>query len=266
MSKPNKGHRTAPKQNMNNPDQSTQAPAELKVATESATQDQQQPDAETPVADQVTKAPAVAEQPAQTEQQPETQTNQIVVGSVVPGTTSVLGAAAPAEKVREIISQKPVAQPQDVSKFEKKLNEVKADGTALEKMIVTTLEAYVKTMAPGVINEEQVIHRAQMQLWNVLKNTLEAEENFDNNWKLVISFFRQYRDGALGGSSPFRGLDSIKGISAEQNQAFMNVINLLIVTAGLTNKKDVSKHTRLDKSIHSIFKESVRQRVINYYV
>lgn len=191
---------------------------------------------------------------------------KIVVGSLVGGTSAPLGNAVTEEKAKEIIEQKPVAAQPVLSKFQKKIEEIKQSGSAIEKSIVTTLESYVKTLAPGVLNEETIIHRNQLQLWNIIKGTLENEEEFDNNWKLLIMFFREYREGALGGSYPFRGLDNIKGISAEQIKAFMNVLNLLTISAGLNNKKDVSKFTRLDKSIHSIFKESVRQRVINYYV
>jgi hypothetical protein len=269
MSKQNKGYRAAPKQTMNNSDQTTKATEENKVVeteagTQTTLQAEQTTATETSVVETSTKQTPVAEKEA--EQTPTSEVKEIVVGSVVKGTTSNLGQAATPAQTKAIIAQKPVAQPQDVSKFDKKINEVKASGSPVEKSIVSTLETYVVTMAPGKLNEDSTIHRLQIQLWGIIKNTLETEENFDNNWKLLVSYFRQYRDGALGGSSPFRGLDNIKGISSEQNQAFMNVLNLLIVTAGLTNKKDVSKHTRLDKSITSIFKESVRQRVINYYV
>lgn len=258
-----KGPRLQPQQNTTVTNTSTE---ETKVTTEPEQTEQAQAQEsgqveQTTTETQETPAPVVEEK---TTVEPVKQ--EIVVGSVVSGTTSNLGQAATPAETKVIIAQKPVAQPQDVSKFDKKINEVKAKGSALEKSIVSTLDTYVATMAPGKINEDSTVHRLQMQLWNVIKNTLETEENFENNWKLLISYFREYRDGALGGSSPYRGLDNIKGISSEQNQAFMNVLNLLLVTAGLTNKKDVSKHTRLDKSITSIFKESVRQRVINYYV
>lgn len=208
------------------------------------------------------------EQPEQTQESQGTVEKQpeIVVGSVVQGTTASLGAAADAEVVKKTLEQKPVMQQQDVSKFQKRLNDVKQSGSALAKTIVSTLESYVSTMAPGKINEENVIHRNQLQLWSVIKNTLENEEDFENNWKLLVSFFREYQKGALGGSAPFRGLDNIKSISKEQNQAFMNVLNLLIISGGLTNKKDVVKYTNLDKTISSIFKETVRQRIVNYYV
>lgn len=209
----------------------------------------------------VQQSETVTEQPAAISSEP-----TIVVGSVVAGTSSALGNKVDEQKTKEIISQKPIAQPQDVSKFEKRVNEIKAKGNTLQKLIVNVFEKYVVDMAPGKPVEEKNLHRSQMQLWNVLKNTLENEDGFEDNWKLVISFFREYKDGALGKSYPYRGLDNITVISAEQNQALMNLLNLLTISGGIVDKKSVQKYVRLDKAIHRIFSEEVRQRVVNYYV
>lgn len=190
----------------------------------------------------------------------------VVSGSIVSNVTSALGKSAPKEMAQKIASQKTVAPKQTASKFEQKIADFLNNGTTFQKMFVATLQRYVEEMKPGRVFEDPMqAFKHQRSLWDTVKNIVLTEENFIENWKMLVMFFRNNRDGALGDKYPFRFMENTPNMNTEERQAFLNLMTLLTVSGGLNNPKDVAKSVSLDRVIHRILGQEARQRVVNYY-
>lgn len=196
------------------------------------------------------------------EPQPE---RQIKLGTLVDSNQGKLGTKATAETENRAAKAN-TAKPEEVatSAFEKKLQSVSSSGTDREKFVASMVGEYVKAMAPGVPLTPDVGYRNQLALLRTITNVIETEENFVLAFRLLIAFVREHRKGAFDDKYAYRFYEFAKaGDSSPKTHS--NLVTILIVAAGLQNKRDLRKFLSLDKALSSGISEAGRQRVIQYF-
>ena len=138
------------------------------------------------------------------------------------------------------------------------------EGSVREKHVIATMKAYIEAMAPGKTMSDREGVAQQMVLWNVINNAVSHDEDFDKVFNLVIMFFREFKDSSLHENYVYRFTDSMT-TGKDAIAAFLNMVNLLKVAAGLKNKKDIRQQVDLNRTMNATFNEAARQRVIGYF-
>lgn len=190
---------------------------------------------------------------------------QIKLGTLVDSNQGKLGTKATAETENRAAKAN-TAKPEEIatSAFEKKLQSVSSSGTDREKFVASMVGEYVKAMAPGVPLTPDVGYRNQLALLRTITNVIETEENFVLAFRLLIAFVREHRKGAFDDKYAYRFYEFAKaGDSSPKTHS--NLVTILIVAAGLQNKRDLRKFLSLDKALSSGISEAGRQRVIQYF-
>lgn len=197
---------------------------------------------------------------------PETPASQeIKLGTVVQNTSAPLGKAATVEETKKILSQPSKAVAPTLDPFEQKVQKFLTQGDAVQQSLVGVLNRYNEEMSPNKQVDVATARTQQRALWNIIVKVMDTDQNFTDNWRMVIAFFRRYRESTFGDKYVNRFMDLLNNFNIEERQAFMNILALLSLSAGLNNPKMVHKYYVLDRGLTRPIKPDSRQRVINFY-
>ena len=189
---------------------------------------------------------------------------EIKVGTVVNANEAAAGKEAPSF-VKESISRESTAKPIDTSTpFEQKIAAIMAGDNKRERYVVTFMQEYLKHMSPGVANDTETGVRMQLLLWRTIKNVVENDDGFREAFRLLIAYFKEYRDGAFHETYVHRFHPDLT-MQPGEITGFTRMVNLLTVAAGLTNKNDIRKFVNLSASFDTALSDSARNRVMNYF-
>jgi hypothetical protein len=268
MSKRNK-QRTTPMSNDQQATEQTQVnEADQSGQVDQSTQQDTQPET-TAVAEvsqqQVTEEPSSNTELVTEVEEPKVEVPVVKTGSVVSGKKEPLGSKLPEKEVAKVLAQPSKAVPATPSVFQKKIDTYIKEGGIFEQHIVDTLNRYINEMAPGKQITEDKARTLQNTLWKTITSIVNTEENFTKNFKTLIMFFREHRDGALGDRYTFRFSENNTVMSKDQLASFQKMLALLSVAAGLNNQKEVHKFIKLDAVLDKAFNDEARQRVIGYF-
>lgn len=189
---------------------------------------------------------------------------EIKVGTVVNANEAAAGKEAPSF-VKESISRESTAKPIDTSTpFEQKIAAIMAGDNKRERYVVTFMQEYLKHMSPGVANDTETGVRMQLLLWRTIKNVVENDDGFREAFRLLIAYFKEYRNGAFHETYVHRFHPDLT-MQPGEITGFTRMVNLLTVAAGLTNKNDIRKFVNLSASFDTALSDSARNRVMNYF-
>lgn len=186
-----------------------------------------------------------------------------VSGVVVTSTSAPAGKEAPAAFKQALAKESTVAESK-VSGFAKKIADVMEKGSAREKGVVNFMTKYLSEMMPGKPIDGKAGAAQQGQFIRTFTNVAQHPDNFKECMDLFVAYFREYKDTAFHEHYAFRFTDSMTQ-SPETIYSFTAVVNLLKIASTTPNKKDVSKHVDLSRSLNSTFSEEARQRIIGYF-
>lgn len=226
--------------------------------TAMATQDQPQ----TPVeqtTEQATPTPTEVAQP-----QP-TATPEIKVGTVVNTNEQTLSKPASAATLKSIVTQSTATPVKPVgTEWDQHIEKLSTSGTHRQKYVITHLQEYISKTGPGSnISEDEHIRQEEV-LWRVLKNVVETEDGFNECFKLLIQYFRHYKNGVFHEAYLFRNFTNLR-ISEDEGNAYLNLVNVIKAAAGVKNLADLKKIVNLDVAITQVFTEEARGRILNYF-
>lgn len=196
--------------------------------------------------------------------EPEPTPKEIKVGTVVDPNQGKLGKAASAETVTRVTSASTAAPEVKTTAFEQKIAKIMATGSTREKFVISSLQSYIDTVAVGKPVDVDTGVRAQQSLYRTILNVVNSDDDFTNAFKLMISFIREHRAGVFADTHAFRFFEYAKP-GQEWPTTLRNMLTLLIVAAGVNNKKEVHKIVRVSKAVQTGMNEAARQRVIQYF-
>ena len=175
---------------------------------------------------------------------------------------------APIAPMAKAIEVKPKASP--AAGFEKSLEDIRANGSAMQKMVVNNLSNYVKEMMPGRVMSADNINRQQNILWSTIKIVIESEKDFANSFPLIIEFFRNYRmvgdkKGPFHDDYLYRGTEHTT-MSSTESMYFLGMLNLLTAVVESKSKKQATTTVDLNRVLsEQIYSDEGRNRVINFF-
>lgn len=228
---------------------------------------------DTTSAPDVTEAPVVTPEPTQNIHRPKfaRTPTPTVAPTIQPGTTGVLvgktsdklGTQA-SQQVQNNISKESTASRPVLNSFQDSLDQLLKTGSMKEKSVIVSMRSYIQKMAPGLPVETKDGVFLQQGLWKLIQTISNSDDDFDQSFKLLISFFREYKDTVLSERYIFRFVESMT-IGSENIRAFQSTINIIMIAATTINKKDVKKQVDLNRALSSGLTEEARQRIISYF-
>lgn len=186
----------------------------------------------------------------------------------------VTETAAPAAEAPAAVEEvQPAAEPEVVAaepalpltEFEKTIQNLKATGTSDQVALIGNLEQYIERMAPGKPNDGKSGSQNQLSLWNMMKNLLERapDAQFRNLWSILLAYFHEFEASVFKESHVYRFTEHWAG-SRRELDGFLQILNLVKVSANPKTRGETKKQVDLEKSIQSL-SETGRKRLISFY-
>lgn len=214
------------------------------------------------------ESPAVEETvttPEATEPQViETVTAEAPIVEEAPIETTPESAPAP---VVEASTPAPVVAEERASSgsLEDRMAQMLSSGTALEKVVVETLNDYTAKMKPGLVLSPDQLNQNQLQLWRLLRLVIESESDFQSTYTLIIDFARAHKDDVFHDRYLYRGMDNIS-LDKNTTTYFMGSLNVIKLAATSKNKQEAMAQVDLNRVMNEhVFSEAARNRVMAYY-
>lgn len=230
-------------------------------------------------APEVTEAPVVTPEPTQNIHRPKfarpapqaTQpvptnapvTQENTTGVLVNKASDKLGTQAPQQVQNNIAKESTAARPV-LNTFQDMLDQLLKTGSMKEKSVIVSMRSYLDKMAPGLPVDTKDGVFLQQGLWKLIQTISNTDDDFDQSFKLLISFFREYKNTTLSDRYIFRFVESMT-IGSESIRAFQSTISIIMIAATTINKKDVKKQVDLNRALSSGLTEEARQRIISYF-
>lgn len=190
---------------------------------------------------------------------------EVKLGSVVQNTNAPLGKSVTPAAAKKILAQPSKSVAPTLSAWDQRLENLLTNGSVFQQSMVGVLKRYNDEMHPNKPVDIATARTQQRALYNIIVKVMDTDENFQDNWRTVIGFFREYKKSTYGDKYVNRFMDLLNNFRGEERQVFQNLLALLSITAGLNNHKQVSKYYMLDKGLVPPLKPASIQRVINYY-
>ena len=252
-----------------------QAQAEQKVDTEQ--QASQQPATDAPNGDAATAQPLDASKEVEKGELLGQTTTTVTDGQKTveqqlgnQEKTEVAKTDAP-QKEEANVEEKPVTSvaPQEMAKQQAQgamaiyIDRIKKDGTAGEKMVVETMEAYLAVMGTGKPLDNASIVREQTRLYTMFKNIGRRTDDFRKAVVVARFFFKENADGAFHDTRINRGHEALQ-LSADDRKAFYTYLQLFKIIASVNDLKDVKKSVDVSRSLtNPVIPAEVKERYVS---
>ncbi|MEG3033884.1 MAG: hypothetical protein RR877_00120 [Aurantimicrobium sp.] len=169
------------------------------------------------------------------------------------------------------VEEKPVTSvaPQEMAKQQAQgamaiyIDRIKKDGTAGEKMVVETMEAYLAVMGTGKPLDSASIVREQTRLYTMFKNIGRRTDDFRKAVVVARFFFKENADGAFHDTRINRGHEALQ-LSADDRKAFYTYLQLFKIIASVNDLKDVKKSVDVSRSLtNPVIPAEVKERYVS---
>lgn len=172
----------------------------------------------------------------------------------------------PPEPVKPVEVKQTKVEPEAISDFLSKVEEMKVSGTSAQKILIASIEKYVKDMAPGKQIEVNAGARSQYSLWKAISYVVETApaEEFKKLWSILLAFFEEYKDKAFHDRYVFRFSEYWMWPLVELN-GLHRIINLIKLTSNAKERAKGLKQVDLDRSLAEGFSDEARQKLISFY-
>lgn len=151
------------------------------------------------------------------------------------------------------------------SALDKLIAKTISSGSDRAKQLNTMLSVYVDKMAPRKPVEIQEGIVLQRGLWFGIREAVKDGDNFEECMKLVIAYFREYKDTVFHESRVFRFMENVNMGEADI-KAFLAMLNILKIAAEVSSRKEISKMTDISRTFaYSVYTEEMRNRCIAFF-
>jgi hypothetical protein len=187
----------------------------------------------------------------------------ISTGVLVGKTTDRLGTEA-SQQVQNNIAKETTAGRPVLNTFQDLTDQLLKTGSMKEKTVIVSMRSYIQKMAPGLPLDIKDGVFLQQGLWKLIQTISNTDDDFDQSFKILIDFFREYKGTTLSERYIFRFVENMT-MGSENIRAFQSVINIIMIAATTINKRDVKKQVDLNRALNSGLTEEARQRIISYF-
>lgn len=161
------------------------------------------------------------------------------------------------------VAPKEMAKQQAQNAMNIYIDRIKKDGTAGEKMVVDTMEAYLSVMNGGRPLDTNTIVREQTRLYTMFKNIGRRTDDFRKAVVVARFFFRENFDGAFHDIRINRGHESLQ-LSADDRKAFYSYLQLYKIIASVNDLKDIKKSVDVSRSLtNPVIPSEVKERYVS---
>lgn len=132
-------------------------------------------------------------------------------------------------------------------------------------MINERVLSYIENMRPGLSKAEGECAQNQVSLYRAIRNTLALKgQAFTLGMDLLIKNFREHRQGVFNERYVARDFQNLQ-LTAGDRLLFERLLRLLMVSADVKHKQDVSRYVDIRLVIDGIKDSETQQRVLEYY-
>ena len=142
----------------------------------------------------------------------------------------------------------PMARQQTAQAQASFVDNIKANGTAGEQMVVTVMESYLAVMGVNRPLDVATMVREQTRLYTMFKNIGRRTDDFRKTVVAARYFFREHKDGAFHDTRINRGHEGLQ-MSSDDRRAFYTYLQLFKIFAMVNDLKDVKKSVDLSRSL-----------------
>ena len=161
---------------------------------------------------------------------------------------------------------------EEVSENLEYLEKVRVSGDPIQKIVLTSIEAFCETMKPRAPLSEEAAIAAERGLLDLVLLVLRKDyEEFRKGWSTLLVYFDAHHGdrptannySALSEYSTSRYLD--RWTDSERAEAYVNLVTLLRATRKLSTRKQDAKRVILDKIAPSILTERMLDNIKRFY-
>lgn len=158
------------------------------------------------------------------------------------------------------------AKKQNFTTIQEYLDDVKVNGTVLQKNLIAALDKYLEDLKPRKPVTVDKGANLQYLFWKTLHSTIEysTQEEFKSLWTIVLAYFNLFKDDAFHERYVYRFAE-YWAANEDELSAFQRLLNLIKLTADPKERALGLKQVNVEKSLELIFSEQGRQKLLNFY-
>lgn len=213
------------------------------------------------------ETPSTEQQPPVEQPAPQPEVQTVAPQVVDQGTVDqTLTEPVKPTEVKQPVVKETTVEPEAISDFLSKVEEMKVSGTSAQKILIASIEKYLNDMAPGKQVEVNAGARSQYSLWKAISYVVETApaEEFKKLWSILLAFFEEYKDKAFHDRYVFRFSEYWLWPLTELN-GLHRIINIIKLTSNAKERAKGLKQVDLDRSLAEGFSDEARQKLISFY-
>lgn len=177
--------------------------------------------------------------------------------------TTPIVAKAPTDGTGPVVTSTAPKAPEG---FQALIDDLKLNGTREQKDLIHNIETYMAKMKPNAPIDTNHGAAAQHAFWKVILGITGAESQdvFKRLWSILLAYFNEYQNGALGDRYVYRFSEYWRHGEAEL-AAYQRILNILLKTRDPASRKDALAHFDMNRSLEQVFSPQARQRIVTFY-
>lgn len=160
----------------------------------------------------------------------------------------------------------PVIESDYSKSFREMIERTLKTGSPLLVSTITFMQEYVVKMAPDQRNNGIPAADYQLSFFRILKSLIDksAPEDFTKNWNVILAFFWNYKNGALG--ERYVNRFSEYWARGDLNLAYyQRLINLCLVSSDPNERANVTRIVNVSKTVESGYTPTGVQNILQFY-
>ena len=172
----------------------------------------------------------------------------------------------PAKTEVRVEKQVVPAKKQNFTTIQEYLDDIKVNGTVLQKNLIAALDKYLEDLKPRKPVTVDKGANIQYLFWKTLHSVIEnsSQEEFKSLWTIVLAYFNLFKDDAFHERYVYRFAE-YWAANEDELSAFQRLLNLIKLTADPKERALGLKQVNVEKSLELIFSEQGRQKLLNFY-
>lgn len=191
----------------------------------------------------------------------------VTAGAVVIATSSPVGEVVNAAAISAVQAQKQLnAQGVTFSSSATDLiAQITATGNRAAIGVIENIKTYLTEMKPGRQMSSQTGGQHQVMLFRALQTAVNlVDTDFQLLFATILKIADEHKEGAFSSEYLFRFTDTVK-LSANDRQAFLRIINLIVLTAPISGRRTAVGHVDMTRTLEFGFTEDGKRRLLTFF-
>lgn len=165
--------------------------------------------------------------------------------------------------VKNVVVKPTITIPKDATTI---INEMRANGTVYELMLLASIDKYKYVMAPGAPIDADAGAREQYNFWKAISSIVEnsPEAEFNKLWSVLLIYVNDNIKGVFDDRYVYRFATNWTWPVVDL-KAYQRILNLITVTCDPATRSSNIRKINMHKTLAEGFSEKAKQRISNYY-